>query len=208
MLVLGLTGGIASGKSTVANMFRALGCTVLDSDGFARDVVMPGTPGWCEIRESFGEEYFLPDGNLNRPLLGATIFGDSAARAKLNQIVHPKVIELIECGIEESRKRGDSVVVVDVPLLLEIGFEGRVDAVVVVNVEPKIQKARLRARDGLTFEEAQSRIDAQLPLSVKVQRADHVIDNSGSLEDTAQQVARLLDKLLGGPLTINSGLQA
>lgn len=196
MIVLGLTGGIASGKSTVAHMFRAKGYTVLDSDIFARDVVMPHKPAWCDIRETFGDEYLLPDGTLNRRLLGSTIFADDAARDRLNQIIHPRVIELIEQGIEVSRQKGEALVVVDIPLLFEIGYDRAVDVTVVVNVRPEVQMSRLMTRDGLDATEAQNRIDAQLPLSTKVEQADYVIDNSGTLEETTQQVAKLLEELL------------
>ncbi|NLJ85013.1 MAG: dephospho-CoA kinase [Firmicutes bacterium] len=196
MLVVGLTGGIASGKSTVAKMFVEKGYRVLDSDVFARDVVQPGTEGWQEIRAAFGDECLLADGSLNRTLLADIIFNDANARAKLNNIVHPKVLALIDQGIHEARLQGEPLVVVDVPLLYEIGFEDEVDVVVVVSVKSQLQMERLQARDGLTLEEAQSRIDAQMPLSVKASRADFVIDNSGSLENTQMQVNRLVDKLL------------
>ncbi|NMB24448.1 MAG: dephospho-CoA kinase [Firmicutes bacterium] len=195
-MILGLTGGIASGKSTVANMFRSRGYTVLDSDIFARDVVMPHKPAWYAIRETFGDEYLLPDGNINRRLLGTTVFADNAARERLNQIIHPRVIELIEQGIEASERKGEALVVVDVPLLFEIGYDKEVDVTVVVDVRPEVQISRLQARDGLTAREAQSRINAQLPLSTKVEQAHYVIDNSGTLEETAQQVAKLLEDLL------------
>lgn len=197
MLVIGLTGGIASGKTTVARLIKDRGFTVLDADQFARDVVIPGSAGWQEIRESFGEHYFNPDGTLDRALLAQTIFSDEATRERLNQIVHPKVISLIEQGIRMAEDRGESLVVVDVPLLFETELDEQMDAVIVVYVEPSIQVSRLQKRDKLTLEEAQNRIDAQLPLSFKVQRADYVVDNSGSMEETCIQVGAILDKLLG-----------
>lgn len=198
MLLIGLTGGIASGKSTVSTLIKDLGYTVLDADKLARDVVLPHTAGWQEIREVFGEEYFQSDGSLDRGRLAETIFSDVTARQRLNQIIHPKVLELIEGGIQEARNRGESLVVVDVPLLFEVGWDKRMDKVVVVYAEPEIQLARLLERDALTLEEAQNRIAAQLPLSLKAQEADYVINNSGSLEDTSRQVDMLMDKLLGG----------
>jgi dephospho-CoA kinase len=197
LLVIGLTGGIASGKTTVARLIKDRGFTVLDADQFARDVVIPGSAGWQEIRESFGEHYFNPDGTLDRALLAQTIFSDEATRERLNQIVHPKVISLIEQGIRMAEDRGESLVVVDVPLLFETELDEQMDAVIVVYVEPSIQVSRLQKRDKLTLEEAQNRIDAQLPLSFKVQRADYVVDNSGSMEETCIQVGAILDKLLG-----------
>ncbi|NMB12880.1 MAG: dephospho-CoA kinase [Firmicutes bacterium] len=197
MLIIGLTGGIASGKTTVARLIEERGLTVLDADQFARDVVTPGSAGWQEIRESFGEDYFNPDGNLDRARLARTIFSDETARERLNQIVHPKVMALIEQGVRMASERGEPLLVIDVPLLFETGLDKRTDAVVVVYTRPEIQLSRLQKRDKLTLREAQSRIDAQLPLALKVQRADYVVDNSGSLEDTRMQVDAVLDELLG-----------
>lgn len=198
MLVVGLTGGIASGKSTVSALLKDRGYTVLDADSFAKDVAKPQTAGWQEIRESFGEEYFHPDGSLDRSRLAATIFSDAAARQRLNQIIHPKVMELIERGIQEARERGESLVVVDVPLLFEVGWDKQMDKVVVVYVKPEVQLARLLERDNLTLKEAQNRIAAQLPLSLKARQADYVIDNSGPLEATYSQVDIIMGKLLRG----------
>ena len=196
MLVIGLTGGIASGKSTVAKLIGERGFTVLDADQLARDVVRPFTAGWQEIREVFGEEYFCQDGSLDRARLGETVFADATAREQLNRIIHPKVIALIEKGIQAAEEQEERIVVVDVPLLFEIGLDQRMDVIVVVSVEPQIQLARLQKRDNLTLGEAQNRIDSQFPLAAKVERADYVIDNSGSVEDTCIQVGILLDKLL------------
>ncbi|NMB46342.1 MAG: dephospho-CoA kinase [Firmicutes bacterium] len=197
MLIIGLTGGIASGKTTVTNLIKERGFTVLDADQFARDVVMPFTPGWQEIREAFGKDYFCSDWSLDRSRLAETIFADAAARERLNHIIHPKVIALMERGIQAAKAKGESLVFVDVPLLFEIGLDRRMDAVIVVYAEPDIQLARLQNRDGLTVEEAQSRLNAQLPLAMKIQQADYVVDNSGSLEDTSIQVDEVLDKLSG-----------
>jgi dephospho-CoA kinase len=198
VLVVGLTGGIASGKSTVSALLKERCYMVLDADEFARDVAKPHTAGWQEIWEVFGEEYFHPDGSLDRSRLAETIFRDATARHRLNEIIHPKVLALIESRIQESRNRGESLVIVDVPLLFEVGWDKQVDKVVVVYVKPEIQLARLLERDNLTLEEAQNRIAAQLPLSLKAQQADYVIDNSGSLEDTSRQVDMIMDTLLRG----------
>ena len=195
MIIVGLTGGIASGKTAVANMFKDAGYTVLDSDAFAKEVVLPYEPAWHEIKQTFGEKYFLPDGQLNRRLLAENIFGDAKARQKLNRIVHPRVLGMISQGLGESRLRGERFVLVDMPLLFEIGYDEKVDITVVVSVSQDIQISRLMQRDGLTLSEAQKRINAQLPLSIKAKRADCVIDNSGSLEDTSKHVSNLIAKL-------------
>ncbi len=198
MLVVGLTGGIASGKSTAANFLKELGFVVLDADQYARDAVKPGTAGWHEIMEVFGSEYFHPTGELNRSKLGQLIFQDDTARQRLNEIVHPKVVAMIEEGIKAAEQQGEALVFVDVPLLYEIGLDRRMDTVIVVNVEPEIQLQRLQQRDNLSREEAQRRVDSQMPLALKVQQAEYVVDNSGSIEETHSQVKKIVDKLLAG----------
>lgn len=187
MKVLGLTGGIGSGKSEVAAMFAGKGAAVIDADELARAVVEPGQPALAEIVKAFGRDVLLSDGRLDRGKLAAIIFADPVARARLNAITHPPIQQRIEVEISKRRNQ-PGVLLVDIPLLYENDRAGLVSRVIVVWVDPDTQLRRLRERDGLTIEEARQRIDAQMPLDQKRARADHVVDNSGSLEDTRRQV--------------------
>lgn len=195
MRVVGLTGGIGSGKSVVSRMFRELGATVIDADQLAREVVEPGQPAFAAIRERFGEQILLPDGGLDRKKLGAVVFEDEAARRDLNAIVHPEVAALAARRMQEAAEAGAELVLYDVPLLYENGLDRMLPTVIVVRVSPQVQRARIRARDGLSDVEIEQRIAAQMPLTEKVARADHVIDNDGTLEATRRQVEALYPKL-------------
>jgi dephospho-CoA kinase len=185
--VLGLTGGIGSGKSMVARMFAQLGADVIDADQLAREVVEPGQPALAEIVTAFGQDILLPDGRLNRSKLAGIIFADAGARARLNAITHPKIRERMDAEIA-ARRSGTGVLIVDIPLLYENARTGTVETVIVVWVDPETQLRRLQERDGLTAEEARQRIAAQMPLDEKRTRADLVVDNSGSRESTRRQV--------------------
>nr|XP_061798005.1 LOW QUALITY PROTEIN: dephospho-CoA kinase-like [Nerophis lumbriciformis] len=185
--LVGLTGGIGSGKSAVAKMFRALGTTVIDADRIAREVVELGTPGLHAIVKAFGTAILAPDGTLDPAVSAVGSSCDDEARKTLNAIVHPEV-----------GREGIAVVVYDVPLLFENGLDGGMDVVVVVDVSPERQRARILARDDLSIEEVEGRIAAQMPLANKVARADVVIDNNGSLEATEQQVRALYATLAEG----------
>lgn len=195
MRVVGLTGGIGTGKSTVSRMLRELGVTVIDADAAARAVVEPGTEGFRQVVEAFGRDVVGPDGRLDRPRLAAVVFGDATARDRLNQIVHPLVRERMLSETAAAGERGEAYVVHDIPLL----YEGRDPSgfwkVVVVYVPPALQLERLLAReqDGrhLTEAEARARIAAQMPIEAKRKLADYVIDNSGSIEATRAAVAEL-----------------
>jgi len=187
MKVLSLTGGIGSGKSMVARMFAQLGAEVIDADQLARDVVEPGQPALEEIATAFGRDILMPDGRLNRGKLARIIFADPAARARLNAITHPRIRERMDAEIA-ARRSGSGVLVVDIPLLYENDRTGTVETVIVVWVDPDTQLRRLYERDGLTVEEARQRIAAQMALDEKRARADLVIDNNGSREDTRRQV--------------------
>jgi len=187
MRVLGLTGGIGSGKSMVASMFAQLGADVIDADQLARDVVEPGQPALEEIASAFGREILLPDGRLDRGKLARIIFADPVARGKLNAITHPRIKERMAAEISARASR-PGVLIADIPLLYENDRTGSVQAVIVVWVDPQTQLRRLLERDGLTEEEARQRIAAQMPLDEKRARADIVIDNNGSRENTRRQV--------------------
>ena len=187
MKVLGLTGGIGSGKSMVASMFAQLGADVIDADQLAREVVEPGQPVLEEIAAAFGRDILLPDGRLDRGMLARIIFADPVARARLNAITHPRIQERMatEMALRGSRP---GVLIVDIPLLFENDRTSSVESVIVVWVDPKTQLRRLIERDGLTADEARQRIAAQMPLDEKRARADLVVDNSGSRENTRRQV--------------------
>jgi dephospho-CoA kinase len=187
MRVLGLTGGIGSGKSLVDAIFRELGADVIDADALAREVVEPGQPALAEIVASFGSDMLLPDGRLNRARLAEVIFGDAAARQRLNAITHPRIRRRMTEEVA-ARSRRPGVLILDIPLLYENGRAADVEQVIVVWVDQATQRQRLMERDGLTQEQARQRIDAQMPLEEKRRRADHVIDNSGTPESTRRQV--------------------
>lgn len=190
-----LTGGIASGKTFVANELARLGAVIIDSDLIAREVVEPGTPGLAAVIERFGEEVLLPDGSLDRPALGRIIFGDETARADLNAIVHPLVRRRAR-ELEEAAPEG-AVVVQVVPLLVETGLDRGFDTIVVTDVPVETQVARLMARNKLTEAEAQARIAAQAPRQQRLAVATHVIDNSGPKTATRAQVERVWEELVG-----------
>lgn len=187
MKVLGLTGGIGSGKTVVGEMFARLGAEVIDADQLARDVVEPGQPALDEIVKRFGSEILLPDGRLDRPKLGRIIFADAVARAALNAITHPRIRERMDAAVTARRER-EGVLILDIPLLYENARTTPVEKVIVVWVDPQTQIRRLLERGGLTSEEARQRMAAQMPLDEKRALADHVIDNSGSLDTTRRQV--------------------
>lgn len=186
MLKVGLTGGIGSGKSEVTRRLAALGAYVVDADVLARDVVEPGTPGLAAVAAEFGAEVLRPDGSLDRDRLGAIVFADPAARARLNAIVHP----LVGAATAErfAAAPADAIVVHDVPLLVEVGLAAAYDVVLVVAATPETQGSRLVRARGMSADEARSRIAAQAPLADKLAVADFVITNDGSLDDLDRQV--------------------
>lgn len=198
-MVLGITGGIACGKSTVTALFGKLGAVVVSADQLAREAVVPGSATLQALTERFGCRILQADGTLDRAALAARVFSDPQARADLNRITHPAIAALAEKRLAALRERHPSLVVYEAPLLFEAGAERRVDAVLVVSASEDQQMARLMARDGLDESEARARIAAQLPLAEKVRRADFVIDNSGSEEATARQVRELFTRLTVPP---------
>lgn len=194
MLVVGLTGNIGSGKSTVARELEKLGARVIDADAIARAVVEPGTPALEEIRQHFGTEVLNPDGSLNRARMAEIVFRDPDARAKLNSIVHPRVTEVLKSEVAAYREgRGDRapVLVLEVPLLLEAGLEYLVDEIWVVTAPEEALLKRIMARDGVCRERARRRLNAQMPQAEKIRRAHRVIDNSGTPEETRSILQKL-----------------
>jgi dephospho-CoA kinase len=196
--VFGLTGGVASGKSTVAQRFRERGLEVIDADRIARDVVEPGTDGLAEVVAAFGGDVLRSDGTLDRPKLGALVFADPEARRRLNAILHPRIGAETRRRIAELDARGVALAVYEAALLVENGLADAFRPLVVVAVEPGEQRRRLVARDGLDAAEADRRIGAQLPLADKIAVADHVIRNDGTLEDLRRRADEVLDAIAPG----------
>jgi len=185
--ILGLTGGIATGKSTVVKVFKELGFPVVDADVIAREVVEVGRPALAKIVSTFGTEILQPDGSLDRKKLGALVFSDEEKRQKLNALLSPFLREAILSQIEKKKDRA-SLVVVDIPLLYEGGYENDMDQVAVVYVPETIQLDRLMKRDHLTEQEAWQRINSQLSIEQKKQRADIVFDNQKTIQETKKLV--------------------
>lgn len=195
-LVLGVTGGIGSGKSTIVECFGRLGAAVLSADQLAREAVMPGSSALEKIRKFFGDEFLQSDGTLDREKMASRVFSDAESRVQLEKIVRPAIAALAETRLTELRRGNDVLVVYEAPLLYEAAAEGRVDRVLTVWVRPEVQLNRLCQRNGLTKGEALQRIRAQFPQEVKVVRANEVIDNSGSLGQTRCMVELLFKRLV------------
>ncbi len=198
MRVVGLTGGIASGKSTFAAALRARGVPVVDADALAKAAVAPGTAALAEIARAFGPAVLAPDGALDRKRMGALVFSDPGARRRLEAITHPAVRLAMA---EETRRLSDAghdLAFYDTPLLYEVGLDRALDAVVVVWAPPAVQRARIVARDGLSPDEADARLAAQLPIDEKAARADFVVENAGDPGALGAKADRLLADLRGG----------
>ncbi|AAP28517.1 MULTISPECIES: dephospho-CoA kinase [Bacillus] len=193
-VVIGLTGGIASGKSTVSQMFRELSIPVIDADIIAREVVEKGKPAYNKIVEVFGTEVLQEDGELDRPKLGSVVFYNEEKRLQLNKIVHPAVREEMNRQKEMYIKEGMQAVVLDIPLLFESKLTSLVDRVLVVAVKPHTQLERLMKRNNFSEEEATARIQSQMPLEEKVKNADEVINNDGTIMGTKTQLQAILKK--------------
>lgn len=182
--VIGLTGGIATGKSSIALFFAEKGIPVIDADQLARSAVLPGRPALGEIASLFGQEVLTHDGVLDRTLLGALIFADREKRRQLENILHPEIRKLAEELIAQAAAAGHQRLIYMAPLLIEAGAEDRVDTVWVVTVRPEVQLERLMRRDGITREMAQRMVDSQMPLAEKERYGSVVIDNSGTEAET------------------------
>jgi dephospho-CoA kinase len=192
---IGLTGGIACGKSTVSRLLASRGAIVIDADILAREVVEPGAPALAEVVRIFGPDMLHEDGTLNRKQLGKVVFDNEAKRKRLEELLHPAIIQLMQERMAEAeRLQPDKLVVADVPLLYEAQMEDMFQEVLVVAASREVQLERLMQRDGLSGEEAELRIDAQMPLEWKKEWADVIIDNSGPPEETERQVEQYLRK--------------
>ena len=194
MLLVGLTGGIGSGKSTAARMLQERGAVVFDADVLARDAVAPGTDGHRAVVERFGADVLAPGGELDREALASVVFADPAARRDLEAIVHPEVRRLFAEGAEAYHDT-DRVVVLSAPLLVETGMHSAFDVLVVVAVPVDVQVERLMRDRGMSEDAIRARIVAQAPLEDKAAVADILLDNEGSLEDLERQVDRIWDEL-------------
>ena len=196
-LLVGLTGSIATGKSTVSAMFRRLGCELIDADLLAREVVAPGEPALARIVEEFGDGVLQPDGTLDRRKLGAVVFGDAARRKRLEEITHPAIRDRFLQRLAELEARGfDGVVLWDAPVMIESGGYKDMEKLVVVATDEATQSARLRGRDGIDGAEAERRIGSQMPVAEKAKLADYVIDNAGDRAATEAQVREVYAALL------------
>ncbi len=198
-MLIGLTGGIATGKSSVSKILTELGATVIDADQITHALQAPGSPALTEIAEAFGPQVIDADGNLDREAVGARIFSDPEARVRLGKIMHPRVGAEMVRQVEQARARGASLVVLDIPLLLEgkaagtgtaalLGF----DTVVLVYASPEVQIERLMKRDNRSREDAAMRVESQMPIDTKRELADVIIDNNGSPEETRRAVEALV----------------
>ena len=196
MKLIGLTGGVGSGKSTVAEMLRELGAVIVDADEAAHAVYAPGTPGFDEVVDAFGTEY-VRDGRIDRAALGRLVFADEAARTRLNAIVHPRVRDWMADRTLEAFNAGAEIVVQDVPLLYENGLEDLFSSVVLVYAPAETQLRRLVEDRGLSEERARAMIAAQMPIDEKRRRAHHVIDNGGTREETRRQVEEMWAQMKG-----------
>jgi dephospho-CoA kinase len=191
-LVIGLTGGIASGKSTVSNMLKEMDITVIDADVEARLAVEKGEPAYQKIIAEFGDDILLDTEEIDRVKLGSIIFHDAEKRQLLNGIVHPEVRNRMNNQVEAAKVRGEQVMVLDIPLLFESNLTHMVEKTILVYVDRDIQLNRLMERNDLSLEDAEARISSQMPLSDKVALADAVINNNGSISETKKQVIEVL----------------
>jgi dephospho-CoA kinase len=196
--VVGLTGGIATGKSTFAAALRDLGVPVLDADALARSVVAPGSPALADIARAFGRGVLGPDGGLDRKRLGALVFADPEARRRLEAITHPAIRDVMLAETARLAAAGHPIAFYDAPLLYEVGLDAVLDCVVVVQAPREVQLQRAVARDGVAPAEAEARLAAQWPIEEKVARADFVVDNTAGADDLRPKAARLLADLRRG----------
>ncbi len=198
-IIAGLTGGIASGKSTVAGMLAEAGARIVDADRIAHQVVQKGQPAWHDIAAHFGETILKPDGEIDRDALGDIVFNDTEAKSALNRIVHPRVFESMAQEIQQlAEEHPDDLVIMDVPLLIESGLHATLPIVILVHVPASVQKERLMRRDGLSAADAAARIRSQMPIDDKRAHAHYIIDNSGEQDATRRQVLAVYRRILSG----------
>jgi dephospho-CoA kinase len=195
MLRVGLTGGIACGKTVVRKLLAERGAFTLDADTLVHELLGPGTPLSRRVGEEFGEGHLLPDGSVDRKKLGALVFADSEARQRLNALVHPEVVARIGQLLDGAERRGERLAIVDAALMIETGSYRGYDRIIVVHCPRSLQIRRLVERDGLTREEAERRVAAQMPVEDKKRFAHYLIDTAGTLEQTKKQVQAVWEQL-------------
>jgi dephospho-CoA kinase len=206
MIVIGLTGGFASGKSLVAKKLVELGATLIDADEVAREVLSPGEAAFNDVVKVFGNGILTSDGEVNRKKLGAIIFSDAEKRAELNRLTHPRIRERMMARVEELRKGAKTaLVVLDIPLLIESGLADTVDCVIVVFADVEQQLRRLMKRDNITEAAAKARLKSQMPLKEKLKAADYIIDNSGTTSETLKETEKILAKIKAARNLSNKG---
>jgi len=203
MLRVGLTGGIATGKSTVGAMFVELGCHLIESDQITHQLFEPGQAVYAAVVKQFGNRILALDGTIDRRILGDIVFKDPQARARLNSLVHPAIIQRQQEWLQDMEAQDPhGIAIVDAALMIEVGTYKNYDKVIVVTCSPEIQRGRLRARSALSEDEIESRIRSQMPNEEKIKYADFVIDNSGSIQSTHVQVETVYRQLRAA-VTIN-----
>lgn len=190
MIIIGLTGGIASGKSSVAKELKRLGAEIIDADLIAREVVEPGQLAWRNLIDYFGKDILFTDGTINRKKLAAYIFEDEQKRKKLEDITHPEILAALKDRVAKARSTGRKILVLDIPLLIEVNWTNLVDKVWLVYVDHATQIRRLIQRDNITLSEAELRLAAQMPLETKKKYADVIIDNTGTFKETKSQILK------------------
>ena len=195
MFIIGLTGGIGSGKSTIASWFREWHIPVIDGDKLAREAVNPGSPALSILADVFGKEILSEEGTLKRRQLGQIVFQDKAKLSRLNQIMHPAIWHLVESRLKACKDAGEKMAVLDMPLLIEAGWQSRVDSVWVVYVSTEVQISRVMKRDGLKRSQVMAIMQNQIPVKEKLSYADVIINNGGSEENTRRQVLQELSKI-------------
>ena len=199
MKIIGLTGGIASGKSIVASVFRELGAIILDADQIARLVVLPHQPAWEDIVEFFGPQVVNEDESLDRAKIGEIVYNNPDSLKELNRITHPRIMQYYKDEMRRIKlEQPDAIVILEVPLLYETNMDKLCQQVVVVYVDRETQIKRLMKRDKMSYEDAVRRINAQMPMDEKVRRADFVIDNRGSMEETKEKATKYYNENLTG----------
>jgi len=196
MLIVGLTGGIASGKSTIADMFKREGAYIIDIDMISRDVVKPGKPAWQDVVHIFGKEVLNEDQTLNRKKVGDIVFSDAEKRKKLEEIIHPKITAETLMKINEiAKKDNQAIVIIDIPLLIETDKQDTVNKVVLVYTSPQGQIERLVKRDGLSLEDAHKRLTSQMPIENKKKYAHYIINNEEPLKEVQKRVKEIFREL-------------
>lgn len=196
MKIIGLTGNIASGKSTVASILKNLGASIIDADQIARDVVGKGKPALQKIADHFGTEVLKSDGTLNREVLGSIVFNDEDKREILNSIIHPEILREISTLIDKYRSEGKDIVIIEAALIVEREkLKQMIDKLIVVNTSEKTQMERLMRRNDYSAKQAQARINSQMPAEQKIKHADYIINNDSDLEHLSNQTKEIWDEL-------------